>query len=94
MKDEQFNYLKTITPLEATYNLIEATETFDCSTTICESSFSTLKRIGDVSRISMSCDRLKNLTFLAFEQRHLKKIDNTTILKKINSRKNRRVQLF
>lgn len=96
--EEGFNYLKTLHQMkdvfQDTYNLMEATETFGCSTSICESSFSALNRIGTVGRMSMTSDRLCNLALLAFECKRLKRIDKMDVLKEFNSRKNRRLQLF
>lgn len=95
---EPFNHLKALFPhrktFEDTYRLLEVVDVFGCSTAVCESSFSTFNRIDVVERISMTCDRLKDLAFPAFEHKRLGKIDNISVMKIFNSDKNRRVLLF
>lgn len=69
-------------------------ETFGCSTTICESSFSVVSRINIPTRLSMTTERMRNLAFLAFEHKKLQKIDVLEILKAFNDLSDRKVQLF
>ncbi|XP_053969169.1 uncharacterized protein LOC128870502 [Anastrepha ludens] len=52
--------------MEKVYNLFASIETFPSGTAVCESSFSVLTRIRRPQRISMSTDRLNNLSFLAY----------------------------
>lgn len=42
----------------------------------------------------MTNERLRNLSFLAFEEKELKKIPSDTILRHFNDAKNRRLQIF
>lgn len=80
--------------MENVYNLFAAIETFPSGTAVCESSFSALTRIMRPQRISMSTDRLNNLSFLAFEHKRLESLDLDTVLQRFNGIKNRRVQLY
>lgn len=93
-----FNILSTLFDyremLPRVYNLYAAVETFACSTAICEASFSALARINISSRLSMTNKRMRNLSFLAFEHKRLKKIAIDRVLKKFNDKRDRRVQLF
>lgn len=57
------------------YNLWATIETFGCSNATPECSFSALERLGTKTRICMTTDRLRQLTFLAFESKRLKNID-------------------
>lgn len=101
-KDENertsFNILSTLFEyrliLPKVYKLYAAVETFACSTAICEASFSALARINISSRLSMTNKRMRNLSFLAFEHKRLKKIAIDRVLKQFNDKKDRRVQLF
>lgn len=97
-KETEFNVLQTISKMkevfEDTVLMLEAVDTFGCSTAICEASFSCLSRIGTLSRFSMSSQRLRDLSFLAFESKRLEKIDENKILRKFNDDKQRRLQLF
>lgn len=97
-ENEQFNLLATLYEyrgvLSRVYNLFAIIETFGCSSAICEASFSALTRIDIPSRVCMSSERIRGLSFLAFEHKRLKEISSEVILKKFNDRKNRRVQLF
>lgn len=77
-----------------TYKLFCAIETFPCSTTISECSFSCFARVGILGRIHMTNQRLRELTFLAFEQKETKSIGTETILRHFNNKKNRKLQLF
>lgn len=79
---------------ENTYKLLATARTFGCSTALCESTFSVLTRIDRPQRLSMTHQRLANLTFLAFEKDQTNKVDLEIVLKKFNSMKNRRLQLF
>lgn len=76
------------------YELFATIETFACSTAVCEASFSALAQINIASRLSMTNERMRNLSFIAFEQKRLKNISKDDILKEFNNRKNRKVQLF
>ncbi|XP_055304939.1 uncharacterized protein LOC129569799 [Sitodiplosis mosellana] len=76
-----------------TYQLLEAAETFASSTAVSECSFSALSRIDTVRRMAMTDKRLCNLTFLAFEKKKLKTLDDNSIMRKFNE-KNRRLSLF
>lgn len=96
--EPQFNMLATLYEYRevfpAVYQLYAAIETFACSTAVCESSFSTLARVDIPSRLSMTNKRMRNLAFLAFEQKRLKNILVENILRKFNDEKQRKVQLF
>lgn len=76
------------------YKLFCAIETFPCSTTISECSFSCLARVGILGRVHMSNDRLRNLAFLAFEENQLQKISQEKILRQFNDLKDRRLQIY
>lgn len=76
------------------YNLFATIETFPSGTAICESALSALTRISRPQRITMSTNRLNNLTYLAFEYKRLQSLDLVLVLKRFNSLKDRRVQLF
>lgn len=89
--DELFHQRVTF---EDTYNLLATTKTFGCSTAICESTFSVLTRINRSPRLSMYHQRMANLILLAFEKDRTKCIDMDILLKKFNSLKKRRLQLF
>ena len=66
---------------------------FGCSTAVCESTFSVLTGINRPAR-SMTHQRLANLVFLAFEKYRTNSLDFDRFLRKFNSVKNRRFQLF
>lgn len=76
------------------YSLFAAIETFPSGTAVCESSFSALTRIMRPQRISMMTNRLNNLSFLAFEHKKLVALNLDAVLKRFDSLKNRKVQLF
>lgn len=76
-----------------TYHLFEAIDTFGSSTSMNESSFSALSRIHTVQRRSMTDQRLRDLSFIAFEKKRLSSLKVDSILRKFDE-KNRRVQLF
>lgn len=78
----------------AVFKLFCAIESFPCSTTISECSFSCLARVGILGRMNMTNERLRNLSFLAFEEKQLRKISPETILRHFNDVKNRRLQIF
>lgn len=76
------------------YRFIATVDTFGCSTTVCECSFSALERIGKPSRLNMDNERLRNLSFLAFESKKLSQIDVEDVLKDFNANPHRRIQLY
>ena len=76
------------------YALAASVATFECSTAMCEASFSTLSRIDSPSRRRMTHKRLQNLVLLAFEKERTKAIDMNALLKKFSAMKSRRLQLF
>lgn len=78
----------------AVFKLFCAVETFPSSTTISECSFSSLARVGILGRVHMSNERLRDLTFLAFEEKKLKQINPDAILRYFNSLKDRKLQLY
>lgn len=76
------------------YNLFATIDTFACSTSTPECSFSALERLGRKSRMSMTTDRLRYLTFLAFESKRLISIDVNEVLKVFKENPKRRIQLY
>lgn len=76
------------------YNIMAAVDTFGCSTSICECSFSALERVGNKKRINMNNPRLRDLTYLAFESKRLKDISTDEVLKEFDSNPKRRIQLY
>ena len=54
---------------------------------------STLSRIGIMGRVHMTNERLKNLTFLAFESKVLENCGKDDIWRHFNITKNRRLQI-
>lgn len=70
---EKVSTLKILYPVKdafiATYRLFEAIETIGASTAVNECSFSAVSRIDTVKRMSMSSQRLCDLSFLAFEKK-------------------------
>ena len=76
------------------YKLFATIDTFPCSTSICECSFSALERVGTKKRINMDNQRLRHLSFLAFEAKTLSTISIDDILRVFNKNPNRRVQLY
>lgn len=80
--------------MESTFNVHAAIETFGCSTAVCECSFSAMARIDTLQRMSMLDSRLRNLTFAAFEKKYFARITTEDILRKFNSAKNRKIQLY
>lgn len=74
------------------YKFFCAVETFGCSTSICESSFSCLSRIDIVKRMSMETPRLLNLAFLGYEKPSLNELNDEAILNKFKE-KTRRIAL-
>lgn len=87
-----FKPVKIAFPL--VYQMLEAVETIGCSTAVNEASFSSLSRVGTINRMSMSNQRLRDLTFLAFESNEVRTVDKMVILRRFDDAKNRRVQLF
>lgn len=94
----RFNMLKELYDMHeafpSVYKLMASVDTFGCSTTVCKCSFSALDRVGTAPRINMDNERLRNLTFLAFESKRLSQITPDMILKKFNSNPKRRIQLY
>lgn len=86
-----YNYREAF---KTTYQLLAAVDTFGCSTATCESTFSTLTAINRPQRLSMTHQRMADLVFLAFEKKRTENIDIELILKKFNSSKDRRLQLY
>lgn len=76
-----------------TFKFFAAVETFGNSTTINEASFSTLNRIDTKFRFSSSNERLRNLTFLAFEKKILKTVEDINIIREFVNISPRRIQL-
>lgn len=89
---EELYAMKEVFP--EVYNLWATIETFGCSNATPECSFSALERLGKKTRISMTTDRLRQLTFLAFEAKRLKNVDVEEILKHFNNNPQRRIQLY
>lgn len=56
------------------YKLFAIIDTFGCSSTICECSFSAVDRVGTDKRLNMGDERLRQLSFLAFESKRLRKL--------------------
>lgn len=94
----QFDLLRVLYEMRAAYEdvykLYATIDTFACSTAVCEASFSALAKIDIPSRISMTNDRMRNLAFLAFEQKRLKLLPIDDVLKEFNNKKQRKVQLY
>ena len=76
------------------YRLMATVDTFGCCTSVCECSFSALERIGKPNRVNMTNERLRNLSFLAFEYKRLSQIDVEEILIDFNANPKRRIQLY
>lgn len=89
--------LQTLFPVKTafptTYRLFEAIETFGATTSMNESSFSSLSRIDTIRRSSMTDQRLCDLAFLAFEKKRLNLLKIDVILRKF-SEKSRKIKLF
>lgn len=94
---KKFSILQTLLPFAqvfpSTYRLFEAIDTFGGSTSMNEASFSALSRIDTIRRNSMTDQRLRDLSFIAFEKKRLEAVNIDTILRKF-AEKNRRIQLF
>lgn len=92
--------LKRLQPVKVafptSFKFFKAMETFGTSTTINEASFSTLSRIDTKFRFSSSNERLRNLTFLAFEKKMLNICSDEDIMRRFVelSPADRRIQLF
>lgn len=76
------------------YKLMATIDTFGCSSTICECSFSALDRVGDKKRLNMGDERLRQLSFLAFESKRLHNLSVELVLKRFNDNPKRRLQLY
>lgn len=76
------------------YNLLATVDTFGCSTAVCESLFFTLARIGIPKRISRTNERMRRLTFLAFESKRAQLIKADDVMKAFNDTNIRKVQLY
>lgn len=76
-----------------TYRLLEAIDTFGSSTSVCECAFSAVARIDTVRRMSMTNQRMCDLSFLAFEKKRLSSLDEDVILRKFATN-NRKIQLY
>lgn len=95
---ERFNILPELFKMKIAfpdvYKMFAAVDTFGSSTSVCECSFSALDRIGTPKRISMKNDRLRNLTFLAFEKKRLSNLPIDEVMKEFNKNPNRKLQLY
>lgn len=89
--------LKILFPVRSgfpqSYRLFEACETFGSSTSVNECAFSALARIDVMKRMSMSTQRLCDLSFMAFEKQRLDSVEVDGIIRKFTE-KNRKIQLF
>lgn len=79
--------------LPETYRLLEAIDTFGSSTSVNECAFSAISRIDTVRRMSMTNQRMCDLSFLAFERKRLSSLDGDLIVRKF-AEKNRKIQLY
>lgn len=70
------------------FKMLQGVEAIGCSTAVNEASFSSLSRVDNINRTSMSNERLRNLSFLAFESKELKCIDRMVILRLFDGAKN------
>lgn len=93
--------LKALNPVKeafpAVFNYICGVHTFGCSTAMCESSFSAMKRVQTVQRLSMTEDRLMNLSYIAFESKRCDGSDvefRNQIMREFHKKKDRKVHLF
>lgn len=93
----RFNLLKELYTMQevlpSVYKLMAIVDTFVCGTSVCKCSFFALDRIGSKPRISTANNRLRNLTFLAFEYKRLADIFDE-ILIRFNNNPRRRIQLY
>lgn len=96
-ENAKISNLKMLFPVRSafpeTYRLFEACETFGSSTAVNECAFSALARIDVLKRMSMSTQRLCDLSFMAFEKKRLSSVKIDDIIRKF-SEKNRKIQLF
>ena len=96
--DNRFKLLKELYPMKeafpAVYAFFATRDTFGCSTTTCETSFSALARLDLKSRMSMLNERLRQLSFLAFEKKRLKNISVDDIMRMFSENPKRRIQLY
>lgn len=77
-----------------TFKFFAAVETFGNSTTINEASFSTLNRVDTKFRFSSTNERLRDLTFLAFEKKMFEKVEDENIMREFVEKSPRRIRLF
>lgn len=89
-----FELFKMKEAFPGVYKMMAAVDTFGSSTSVCECSFSALDRIGTPKRIAMNNDRLRNLTFLAFEKKRLANVSIDEVLKRFNKNPTRKLQLY
>ena len=75
------------------YKMYASALTFGASSSVCEASFSSLKRVLTPYRRSMTHRRKSNLVMLAFMHKYTKEVDFEVFLKRF-SMSNRRLQLF
>ncbi len=91
------NYLKELykqrLAFKKTYELYATAATFGCSSSICEASFSSMKRVVTPYRQSMLFGRESNLTLLPFERKKTEAIGQDIFLRKFHE-KSRRLPLF
>lgn len=96
-ENKKIGILKLLHPVKdafpTTYRLFEACETFGSSTAINECSFSAVARIDTVRRMCMNDERLRNLSFLAFEKKRLETLKEEYIMQKF-AEEDRKIQLF
>lgn len=71
-EDDEIGMLQMLFPVReafpSVYKLLCGVESFPCSTTVNECSFSCLERVGVLGRVHMKNKRLRNLAFLSFEK--------------------------
>lgn len=94
---KEISILKMLFPIKEafaeTYNLFDAIETIASSTAINECSFSALSRVDSIRRMSMTDQRLRDLSFIAFEKKRMDSLDLDILVEKF-SQKNRRLAFF
>lgn len=93
--------LKALFPVKdafpAVFNYVCGIPTFGCSTATCEISFSAMNRVQTMQRLSMSEDRFRNLSYIAFESKRCAENDvqhRNEIMRSFDSNKDRKIQLF
>lgn len=94
----RFNLLQTLYNMKEAfpevYRLMAAIDVFGSSSVICECSFSAVERIGSTKRVNMDDERLRQLSFLAFESKRVSNIPVELVLKRFNENPKRRIQLY